>query len=143
MVTKTYELGSRILNIPLPRRITAYFTRIYVTVRTSQLASRPMGYDWVTGAKIPSNFHFLNIEVYRMGVGSEMCLTASLQEAAHAASEGSWLDGYKAVVLVLPQWWEDVLREVNWSWKGGGSPWIVHKLGGCNHQLECARLSES
>ena len=29
------------------------------------------------------------MEVYRMGVGSGMCLTASLQEAAHAGSEGS------------------------------------------------------
>ena len=54
-----------------------------------------------------------------MGVGSGKWLTASIQEAAHVASEGSWLDRCKAVVLVLPQWWEDVLREVNWSWKGG------------------------
>ena len=60
-----------------------------------------------------------------MGVGSGMCLTASLQEAAHAASEESWLDSFKTVVVVLPQWWEDVLREINWSWKGGGSPWTV------------------
>ena len=29
------------------------------------------------------------MEVYRMGVGSGMCQTASLQEATHAASEGS------------------------------------------------------
>ena len=53
-----------------------------------------------------------------MGVGSGMCLTASLLEAAHAALEGSWLDSCKAVILVLPQWWEDMLGEVNWSWKG-------------------------
>ena len=54
-----------------------------------------------------------------MGVGSGMCLTASLQEAAHTASEGSWLDSCIAVVLVLPQW-EDILREVNLVLEGWG-----------------------
>ena len=78
-----------------------------------------------------------------MGVGSGICPTASLQEAAHAALEGSWLDHCKAVVLVLPQWWDDMAREVIWSLEGGGSPWTALFWGGCNNHLECARLSES
>ena len=74
----------------------------------------------LTGAKIPSNFSFPYIEVYRMGVGSRMCRTAPLQEAVHTTSEGSLLDSCKAVVLVLPQWWEDMLREVNLVLEGWG-----------------------
>ena len=33
---------------------------------------------------------------------------------------GVTVDSWKAVVLVLPQWWKDILREVYWSWKGVG-----------------------
>ena len=33
---------------------------------------------------------------------------------------GSCVDSFKAVVLGLSWWWEDVLRKVYWSWKGVG-----------------------
>ena len=77
-----------------------------------------------TEAKIPNNFHFLG--VYRMGAGSGMSPTASLMKLHIQLQGGSCVDSCEAVVLVLPQWWEDVLREVNWSWKGVGSPWTVN-----------------
>ena len=52
---------------------------------------------------------------------------------------GNCVDSFKAVVLGLPQWWENMLREIYWSWKGVGimlgsklvlegcvgSPWTV------------------
>ena len=60
-----------------------------------------------------------------MGVGHEMSLPVSLMKLHLQLQGGSCVDSCKAVVLVLPQWWEDMLREVNWSWKGGGSPWTV------------------
>ena len=33
---------------------------------------------------------------------------------------GNCVNSFKAVVLGLPQWWEDVLREIYWSCKGVG-----------------------
>ena len=60
-----------------------------------------------------------------MGVDHRMSLTASLVKV-HLQLQGSCVDSCKAVVLVLPQWWEDMLKEVNWCWKGVGSPWTVN-----------------
>ena len=55
-----------------------------------------------------------------MGVGSAMSPPASLMRLRMQLHGGNCVDGFKAVVLVLPQWWEDMLREVYWSWKGVG-----------------------
>ena len=52
------------------------------------------------GLKPPVKFFFK--EVYRMGVSTGMCPTASLRQVAHVASGESWPDSCKAVVLVLP-----------------------------------------
>ena len=57
--------------------------------------------------------------------GSGVSPTASLMELSMQLHGGSCVDSFKAVVLVLPQWWEDVLREIYWSWKDVGSPWTV------------------
>ena len=45
---------------------------------------------------------------------------ASLMELSMQHHGGNCVDSFKAVVLVLPQWWEDILREVYCSWKGVG-----------------------
>ena len=47
---------------------------------------------------------------------------------------GNCVDNFKAVVLGLPQWWEDVFREIYWSWKGVGIT-LGSKLvlEGCEH----------
>ena len=45
---------------------------------------------------------------------------ASLMELSMQLHGGNCVDSFKAVVLVLPQWWEDALREIYWSWKGVG-----------------------
>ena len=52
--------------------------------------------------------------------GSAVSPTTSLMELSMQLHGGSCVDSFKAVVLVLPQWWEDVLREIYWSWKGVG-----------------------
>ena len=52
--------------------------------------------------------------------GSAESSTASLMELSMQLHGGNCVDSFKAVVLVLPQWWEDVLREIYWSWKGVG-----------------------
>ena len=52
--------------------------------------------------------------------GSVMSPTASLMELSMQLHGGNCVDSFKAVVLGLPQWWEDVLREIYWSWKGVG-----------------------
>ena len=71
--------------------------------------------------------------------GSAVSSTASLMELSMQLHGGNCVDSFKAVVLGLPQWWEDVLREIYWSWKGVGitlgsklvlegcvgSPWTV------------------
>ena len=71
--------------------------------------------------------------------GSAVSPTASLMELSMQLHGGNCVDSFKAVVLGLPQWWEDVLREIYWSWKGVGitlgsklvlegcvgSPWTV------------------
>ena len=58
--------------------------------------------------------------------GSAVSSTASLMELSMQLHGGNCVDSFKAVVLGLPQWWEDVLREMYWSWKGVGSPWAVN-----------------
>ena len=55
-----------------------------------------------------------------MGDGSVMSPAASLMKLPMQLRGGSCVDSCKAVVLVLPQWWEDMLREVYWSCKGMG-----------------------
>ena len=50
--------------------------------------------------------------------GSAVSPAASLMELFMQLHGGNCVDSFKAVVLVLPQQWEDVLREVYWSWKG-------------------------
>ena len=71
--------------------------------------------------------------------GSAVSPTASLIELFMQLHGGNCVDSFKAVVLGLPQWWEDMLREIYWSWKGVGitlgsklvldgcvgSPWTV------------------
>ena len=52
--------------------------------------------------------------------GSAVSLTASLMRLYLQLHGGSCVDSCKAVVLVLPQWCEDVLSKVYWSWKGVG-----------------------
>ena len=42
--------------------------------------------------------------------GSAVSPTASLMELPMQLHGGNCVDSFKAVVLVLPQWWEDVLR---------------------------------
>ena len=71
--------------------------------------------------------------------GSAVSPTASLMELLVQLHGGYCVDSFKAVVLGLPQWWEDVLREIYQSWRGVGitlgsklvlegcvgSPWTV------------------
>ena len=71
--------------------------------------------------------------------GSAVSPTASLMELFMQLHGGYCVDSFKAIVLGLPQWWEDMLREIYWSWKGVGitlgsklvlegcvgSPWTV------------------
>ena len=52
--------------------------------------------------------------------GSAVSPTTSLMELFMQLHGGNCVDSFKAVVLGLPQWWEDVLREIHWSWKGVG-----------------------
>ena len=66
--------------------------------------------------------------------GSAVSFTASLMELSMQLHGGNCVDSFKAVVLGLPQWWEDVLREIYWSWKGVGitlDSGLV--LEGCEH----------
>ena len=70
------------------------------------------------------------MEVYRMGVGSGMCLTASLQEDAHAASEGSWLDSSKAVGVHLGQCSSEAGAIISWSVPGSVGFGSAIELGG-------------
>ena len=55
-----------------------------------------------------------------MEEGNGMSPTASLMKLCMQLQGCSCVDSCKAVVLVLPQWWKDVLRQVYWSWKGVG-----------------------
>ena len=71
--------------------------------------------------------------------GSAVSPAASLMELFMQLHGGCCVDSFKAVVLGLPQWWEGMLREIYWSWKGVGitlgsklvlegcvgSPWTV------------------
>ena len=50
--------------------------------------------------------------------GNAVSSTTSLMELSMQLHGGGCVDSFKAIVLVLPQWWEDVLREIYWSWKG-------------------------
>ena len=52
--------------------------------------------------------------------GRAVSPAASLMELSMQLHGGNCVDSFKAVVFVWPQWWEDVLREVHWSWKGVG-----------------------
>ena len=52
--------------------------------------------------------------------GSAVSPVASFMELFMQLHGGNCVDSFKAVVLVLPQWWEDLLREVYWFWKGVG-----------------------
>ena len=52
--------------------------------------------------------------------GSAVSPAASLMELSMQLHVGNCVDSFKAVVLVLPQRWEDVFREVYWSCKGVG-----------------------
>ena len=66
--------------------------------------------------------------------GSAVSPTASLMELSMQLHGGNCVDSFKAVVLGLPQWWEDVLRKIYWSWKGVGitlDGMLV--LEGCEH----------
>ena len=67
---------------------------------------------------------------------SAVSFTASLMELSMQLYGGNCVDSFKAVVLVLPQWWEDILREIYWSWKGVGIT-LVSKLvlEGCGDHL--------
>ena len=66
--------------------------------------------------------------------GSAVSPTASLMKLSMQLHWGNCVDSFKAVVLVLPQWWEDVLREVYWSWKGVGITLDSRLvLEGCEH----------
>ena len=60
------------------------------------------------------------MEVYRMGACCGMSPAASLMKLHIQLHGGNCVDSHKAVVLVLPQWWKDVLRQVYWSCKGVG-----------------------
>ena len=66
--------------------------------------------------------------------GSVESTTASLMELFMQLHGGNCVDSFKEVVSGLPQWWEDVLREIYWSWKGVGIT-LVSKLvlEGCEH----------
>ena len=71
--------------------------------------------------------------------GSAVSPTTSLMELFMQLHWGNCVDSFKAVVFSLPQWWEDMLREIYWSWKGVGitlgsklvlegcvgTPWII------------------
>ena len=52
------------------------------------------------------------MEVYRMGACSGMSPTASLMKLHIQLQGGGCVDSCKAVVLILPQWWKDMLRQV-------------------------------
>ena len=52
--------------------------------------------------------------------GNAVSPIASLMELSMQLHGGNCVDSFKAVVLGLPQWWEDILRERYWSWKGVG-----------------------
>ena len=66
--------------------------------------------------------------------GSAVSPTASLMELSMQLHGGNCADSFKAVVLGLPQWWEDVLREIYWSWKGVGITFDSRLvLEGCEH----------
>ena len=67
--------------------------------------------------------------------GSVVSPTASLMELSVCSFMGdSCVDSCKAVVLGLPQWWEDMLREIYWSWKGVGITLDSRLvLEGCEH----------
>ena len=52
--------------------------------------------------------------------GSAVSSTTSLMELSMQLHGGNCVDSFRVVVLVLPQWWEDVLRGIYWSWKGVG-----------------------
>ena len=55
-----------------------------------------------------------------MGACCAMSPVALLMKLHIQLHGGNCVDSCKAVVLVLPQWWEDVLRQVYWSYKGVG-----------------------
>ena len=65
--------------------------------------------------------------------GSAVSPAASLMELFIQLHGGNCVDSFKAVVLVLPQWWDDILY---WSWKG---VWITLDsklvLEGCGDHL--------
>ena len=84
----------------------------------------------MTGAKTPSIFQY-DYKVYRMVDDSAVSSTASLMELSMQLHWGNCVDSFKAVVLGLPQWWEDMLREIYWSWKGAVSLESITELGGC------------
>ena len=66
--------------------------------------------------------------------GSEVSPTASLMKLSMQLHGGNCVDSFKAVVLGLPQWWEDILREIYWSWKGVGITLDSRLvLEGCEH----------
>ena len=52
--------------------------------------------------------------------GSALSSATSLMELSVQLHGGSCVDSFKAVVLGLPQWWEDMLRERYWSWEDVG-----------------------
>ena len=60
-----------------------------------------------------------------MRVGNGMSPTASLMKLYMQLQGGNCVDSSEAVVLDLPQWWKDVLREVNLVLEEWGSPWTV------------------
>ena len=69
-----------------------------------------------------------------MADGSAVSSTASLMELSMQFHGGNCVDSFKARVLGLPQWWEDVLREIYWSWKGVGITLDSRLvLEGCEH----------
>ena len=66
--------------------------------------------------------------------GSAVSSTTLLMELSMQLHGGNCVDSFKVVVLVLPQWWEDVLREIYWSWKGVGITLDSRlALEGCDH----------
>ena len=52
--------------------------------------------------------------------GSVVRPTASLMELFMQLHGGSCVDSFKAVVVGLPQRWEDIHMEIYWSCKGVG-----------------------
>ena len=66
--------------------------------------------------------------------GSAVSSTASLMELSMQLHGGNCVDSFKIVVLGLPQCWEDMLREIYWSWKGVGITLDSRLvLEGCEH----------